>query len=192
MILIVDNGSKFIGYLEEELKLRNIKFKIIHPADEVDFSKLREIKGVILSGGPKGPREMNLVNDYAALINFKVPILGVCLGHEVIAAAFGSRIGKLSRRQAKVEDVIIIKMDPIFRSLKEKVFLREAHNNYVRELPKDFNLLAYSKVCKVEVMKHKRKKIYSFQGHPEVSGKDGSIILRNFMKMCGIDYQIMV
>ena len=188
-ILIIDNGSKFSSWLEEELKLQKIPFKAILPAQKVNFKRLKNISGVILTGGPKKPSTRNLTNDYKALEEFSVPILGICLGHQTIATHFGAIIIILKKNQNKVEKIKITKpKDPIFKGIKTNAYLREFHKYAVKDIPKDFVLLAKSKACKIEAMKHKTKKIYSFQGHPEVSGLDGSIILRNFLKMCGVRF----
>ncbi|MFH1425319.1 MAG: gamma-glutamyl-gamma-aminobutyrate hydrolase family protein [archaeon] len=180
MILIIDNGSKFIGKFERDLKKAKVKFKVIRNDGKIDFSKLRGLKGVVLSGGPKDPFYENLSADFVALINLKVPIIGFCLGHEVIAVAFGGDVERLPRKQKKVEEVFIDKKDRIFSGLEGKTFLRESHKKHISKLPKNFKVLAHSDVCSVEIMKHKRKKIYEFQSHPKVSGTDGKVIINNF------------
>jgi len=190
-ILIIDNGSKFSSWLEEELKLQKIPFKAILPAQKVNFKRLKNISGVILTGGPKKPSTRNLTNDYKALEELDVPILGICLGHQTIATHFSATIISLKKNQNKVEKIKITKpKDPIFKGIQSNAYLREFHKYAVKDIPNDFVLLAKSKACKIEAMKHKSRKIYSFQGHPEISGMDGQLILRNFLKMCGIKYDL--
>ena len=188
-ILIIDNGSKFSSWLEEELKLQKISFKIISPTQKINLKRLKDISGVILTGGPKKPSPRNLTNDDKALEELSVPILGICLGHQTVATHFGATIIPLKKNQNKVEKIKITRpKDPIFKGIKSNAYLREFHKYSVKDIPEDFILLAKSKACKIEAMKHKAKKIYSFQGHPEISGMDGLIILRNFLKMCGIRF----
>jgi len=188
-ILIIDNGSKFSSWLEEELKLQKIPFKIISPTQKINLKRLKNISGVILTGGPKKPSTRNLTNDYKAIEELRVPILGICLGHQILASYFGATIIPLKKNQNKVEKIKITQLkDPIFKGIETNAYLREFHKYAVKDLPKDFILLAKSKACKIEAMKHKTKKIYSFQGHPEISGLDGSIILRNFLRMCRIRF----
>jgi GMP synthase (glutamine-hydrolysing) len=188
-ILIVDNGSKFSSWLEEELALQKIPFKTISPTQKINLKRLKNISGIILTGGPKKPSTRNLTNDYKAIEELSVPILGICLGHQTIASHFGAKIISLKKIQNKAEKVKITKQkELIFKDIKSNAYLREFHKYAIEKLPKDFILLAKSKATKVEAMKHKSKKIYSFQGHPEVSGLDGQLILRNFLKMCGIKF----
>jgi len=189
MLLIIDNKSKFIKKFEKSLKKKKIDFKIVKAGQRIDLKKFKKASGVILSGGSLGLYSKSITNDFVALINFKVPIIGFCMGHEVIGVAFGGMIKKLPRKQNKIQGVIIDKpRDPIFKGLGKKVYLREKHANHLYRQPKDFKILAHSEVCPIEVMKHKKRKIYGFQSHPEVSGPTGEIIMRNFLKMCKIKY----
>lgn len=185
MILIINNKSKFIKEFEKYLEEKKISYKEINNSDEIDFDELSDVKGVILSGGSGTPyTPLNLSANFVALANFKVPIMGICLGHEIIAAAFKGKIKPLPY-QNKMEEVIIDPKYPIFRGLrKRKIQIRKKHYNHVTTLPKDFKILGHSDVCPIEIIRHKRKKIYGFQGHPEVSGEDGLKIMRNFLKIC--------
>jgi GMP synthase (glutamine-hydrolysing) len=190
MLLIIDNKSTFIRVFEKELKKRKVPYKVLKANQRFNLKKIRNIQGIVLSGGPLTPYDHCMANDYIALMNFDVPTIGFCLGHELIAVAFGGTIKKLPHRQYKVQEVVIDNpRDPIFKGLAKKAFLREKHYNHVKKLPKDFRIIAHSDVCRVEVMRHKRRKIYGFQSHPEASGKDGQIIMHNFLKMCKIDFR---
>lgn len=187
MLLIIDNKSKFIKTFEKYLKKNRVNFKVINAGQRIDLPQIKNIKGIILSGGSLGLYDKSISNDFIALMNYTVPILGFCMGHEVIAVAYGGAIKKLNKKQEKLQTVIIDRpKDPIFSGLNNKVFLREKHVNYIKRLPKNFKIIAHSDICPIEVMRHKRKKIYGFQSHPEVSGEDGKIIMHNFLKMCGI------
>ena len=187
MILIINNKSKFINEFEKKLKEMKIAYKTIDHSEQIDSNKFSKINGIILSGGrgdPYGP--LNLTSNFAALMNFNGPIIGFCLGHEIIAAAFGSSIEKLPKRQERMQNILIEKnKDPIFNGIGKEMDIRKKHSNHVVDVPKDFRLLARSGICPVEAMRHKKKRIYSFQGHPEVSGEKGTIIMKNFLRMCG-------
>ena len=108
-ILIIDNGSKFSSWLEVELQLQKIPFKVISPTQKINLKRLKNISGIILTGGPKKPSTRNLTNDYKALEEFSVPILGICLGHQTIATHFGAIIIILKKNQNKVEKIKITK-----------------------------------------------------------------------------------
>jgi GMP synthase (glutamine-hydrolysing) len=142
-----------------------------------------------LSGGKGNPFEpLNLTSNFIVLMNFDVPILGFCLGHEIIAAAYGGRIRKLPQPRTKKEHVKILnREDPICEGLdKEEVFLTKQHSFYVSKLPSSFIRLGESETCENEIIRHEEKPIYGFQAHPEVSGRDGIIFIKNFLRICGI------
>lgn len=182
MILIIDNESNFIKKFEKKVK-NKLKYRTYTHSEQIDFSNLK-VKGVILSGGPGDPFGENITTDFQVLMNLKVPIIGFCLGHEIIAVAYGGKVRKLPEKQNKMQYVVIDKKDPIFKGIGKDTYLREKHHKHVIKLPRNFEILAHSDVCPIEVMKHKKKLIYGFQSHPEVSGKEGFQIMKNFLKMC--------
>ncbi|WP_262504895.1 glutamine amidotransferase-related protein [Saccharicrinis fermentans] len=155
----------------------------------ITLSAKSKIKGIILSGGKGNPYEpLNLTSNFVAMFNFNVPILGFCLGHEIIAVAHRGRIKKLADYHGKKELITITKpSDPIFEGLNKKdVSLVKRHSFYVSELPDSIENLGTSETCSTEIIEHRNKPIYGFQSHPEASGADGLLIVRNFLKICGI------
>ena len=186
MILIIDNGSNFIKAFSKTLEEDGLEYCLHNHSEPLDFDKLSNVTGLILSGGegsPYGPP--NLTVDFLALMNFDVPTLGICLGHEVLGTAYRVGTVKLPQRQQGMQPVFIDKgSDPIFEGLKETIYLKKEHDYHVVNLPENFEVLAHSDVCPIEVMRHKTKMIYGFQAHPEASKEDGSIIMRNFLRMC--------
>lgn len=191
MIIIIDNRSAFIKKFKNSwLSDSDIPFRTFDHNEPLWIEDKSSIRGVILSGGKGNPYEpLNLTTNFVALMTLSVPFLGLCLGHEILAVAHGGRIKKLSEYQNKKEEVIIEKpRDPIFHGIdKEKILLKEKHHYHVHKIPNDFIRLGYSEVCPNEIMRHKNKHIYGFQSHPEVSGVDGLIIMRNFLKLCGYE-----
>ena len=190
MLLIIDNQSAFIKKFKRQyLSEQDFDYVFFDHNQPITLSAKTKIKGIILSGGKGTPYEpLNLASNYVAMMNFNVPILGFCLGHEIIAVAYRGRIKKLPERHARKEMVTITKPeDPIFEGIKSKtVSLTKRHSFHISELPASFESLAESSTTPNEIIKHKEKPIYGFQAHPEVSGDDGLKMIQNFLKMCGI------
>ncbi len=190
MLLIIDNQSAFIKKFKRQfLAEQDFDYVFFDHNQPITLSAKTKIKGIILSGGKGNPFEpLNLTSNFVALMNFDVPILGLCLGHEIIAVAYRWRIKKLSEYHGKKEIITITKPeDPIFEGLdKNDVSLVKRHAFYVTELPASFESLATSETSTNEIIKHKKKPIYGFQAHPEVSGKDGLLMVQNFLKICKI------
>lgn len=189
MLLIIDNQSSFIKKFKRTfLSDQDIEFRFVDHNEQLILKPDEHVQGIILSGGKGSPYEpLNLTTNYVALMNFDVPILGVCLGFEIIAAAYRGRIRKMEKYQQKLEKIRILKPDdPIFEGLvSDEIMLREQHSYMLTRLPDDFELLGSSDVCEFEIIRHRTKPIYGFQSHPEVSGINGLIIMRNFLNICG-------
>lgn len=190
MLLIIDNQSAFIKKFKRQfLSEQDFDYVFFDHNQPVTLSAKTKIKGIILSGGKGNPFEpLNLTSNFVALMNFDVPVLGLCLGHEIIAVSYRGRIKKLAEYHAKKEIITITKPeDPIFEGLEKKeVSLVKRHSFHVAELPESFESLASSETCSNEIIRHRSKPVYGFQSHPEVSGADGMLMVKNFLKICKI------
>ena len=190
MLLIIDNQSAFIKKFKRQfLAEQDFDYVFFDHNQPITLSAKAKIQGIILSGGKGNPYEpLNLTSNFVALLNFNVPVLGFCLGHEIIAVAFRGRIKRLAEYRNKKEVVIITKPeDPIFDGIsKKEVSLVKRHSFHVAEIPPSFESLAESESTPNEIIKHVKKPIYGFQSHPEVSGVDGLQMVKNFLRICGI------
>lgn len=189
MLLIIDNQSSFIKKFKRQyLSEQDFDYVFFDHNQPITLSVKAEVKGVILSGGRGNPYEpLNLTANFVALMNFDVPTIGFCLGHEIIAAAYRGRIKKLQSYHQKKELIRIMHDDPIFEGLDtNEVSLVKRHSYHVSELSSDFISLAESDATPNEIIRHKEKPIYGFQAHPEVSGPLGLQMVKNFLKMCEV------
>jgi GMP synthase (glutamine-hydrolysing) len=189
MLLIIDNQSQYLrrfkrNYLDEF----DLPHLIIEHNEQIDFQRLPTINGLMISGGKGSPYEpLNLTANYVALMNLDVPTIGVCLGHEIIAVAYQSKVRRLHDYQSKKQAVVVECLDdPIFEGLANReLIIQKKHRFHVPNPSQVFEVLGHSEVCPNEIMRHRDKPIYGFQGHPEISGKDGLRIMSNFLKLCG-------
>ncbi len=116
----------------------------------------------------------------------RVPILGICFGHQLIGTAYGSHVIDLGQSIRAVKDVKIVARDPILEGLPETIKVSESHRQALSTLPVGFRLLAESSTCKVEAMVNRTRPIYGFQFHPERSDETnpyGRTIIQNFLKL---------
>ena len=111
-----------------------------------------------------------------------VPILGVCLGHQIIGLLHGSDIHHGAKIKKK-ENIEFVAEDELFAGVETNSLFQESHSEHIT-LPGGFELLAKSHRCENEAMKHKQKKIYGVQFHPEASDDCGRAVLGNFARMC--------
>ena len=188
MILIIDNQSSFIKKFKRQfLSEQDFYYVFFDHNQPITLSVKSEVSCVMLSGGRVNPYEpLNLTTNFVAIMNFDVPIIGFCLGHEIIAAAYRGRIKKLDKYHQKKETIRITQDDPIFEGIgTQEVSLVKRHSYHVSELPDEFISIGESDTTPNEIVRHKDKPIYGFQAHPEVSGAQGLRMVKNFLGMCG-------
>lgn len=118
-----------------------------------------------------------------------IPFLGICAGHQLIALAYGSRIGKLSETEEDVREMgfvdVEVDPDPLFKGLEPSVSVLMAHRDEVKALPNGFRAIGHSSMCQYAAIAHQTKPMWGVQFHPEIhtpNHQDGTQILRNFLQ----------
>ena len=111
-----------------------------------------------------------------------IPILGICLGHQIIGLLHGAEIFR-EKYIEKMEEIKVIEKNILFAGIAQSTYFQEAHSEYIT-LPEGFVHLARSASCENEAMKHPSKNIFGTQFHPEISGENGAMIFRNFLGIC--------
>jgi len=182
LIGIIDCGTLWLKEIEKNLTKLDKSFKVIKLANikKCDFGKF---SGIIISGAPILLTKAK-TQKYVELFKFikivKVPVLGICFGHQIMGLVYGAKID-IGKKINKKEQIEITKREKLFWGVKDKNLFRENHCEFIT-LPNNFFLLAKSKSCCNEAMKHKKKKLYGIQFHPEMSGDSGEKLLKNFIE----------
>ena len=187
MILLIDNYDSFsynlyqlIGSIEPDIKvIRN---------DEMTVSEIEKLSPshIILSPGPGKPSDAGVCEDVAEKLAGKIPILGVCLGHQAICEVYGATVTYAKRLMHGKQSVCSIKKDiDIFAGLGDKVKVARYHSLAAKEetLPETLEIIAVSDDDgEVMAVKHKDYKLYGLQFHPEsILTPDGMVMLKNFI-----------
>ena len=145
----------------------------------IDYS---EYDGIIMSGSPQGD---DIVEHHAPFFSWikscEVPVFGICAGHHITGFLYGSEILKSIEPESGDVKIQILKEDPLLNYPVDHFLARQMHNDSIT-LPEHFDLLATSSICKVQLMKHKQKPIYTSQFHPEINNPE---IIKNFVALCG-------
>lgn len=159
-----------------------IKSSIVSNELSIDEILEKEPDGLVLSGGPSLERTGNCT-EYVR--NLDLPILGICLGHQLMANAFGGVVQKGKYGEYAEVAVKILDENDIFKGFPPSIKTWASHADEVSVLPEDFILLARSDICEIEAMKHVKKALYGVQWHPEVSHTEhGEDLLKNFLEVC--------
>jgi len=138
--------------------------------------------GLVLSGGPSIERT-GRCDEYVEL---GVPVLGICLGMQVMARDLGGRVGGGDYGgYADVTVDIVDESDPLTGPLAPETRVWASHADEVKDLPEGFGLTGRSEVCPVEAMSDADRDLYGVQWHPEVAHTaEGQQLFENFVAIC--------
>ncbi|MDI9624419.1 MAG: GMP synthase subunit A [Methanothermobacter sp.] len=182
MIFIVNNHGQYNHRIHRTLRYLNIPAKMIPNTIPVDVLLECEPTGIIIGGGPSVEEAGNSI-EY--ILKIRVPILGICLGHQLMALAFNGSVGSAEAEEYAQIEIEILDEDDIFKGLGPYMSVWASHKDEVKVLPEDFKVLARSSICEIEAMKHVRRPLYGVQFHPEVyHTPEGPRIFENFYKVC--------
>ncbi|MBI2080051.1 GMP synthase subunit A [Candidatus Micrarchaeota archaeon] len=191
MILIIDNGSQYTHLIKRNCRDLGFETQIVDnksPYLDVE-KKLQKLQKIILSGGPSSVYKGNnglseLIVKMIDLGKIDYPVLGVCFGHQLIAHILGGKVEKGKSAEYGLAKIVVDQEDILFKGIPKEFNAWVSHYDEVKEIPSDFVGLAYSSTCKFEAMRHKTRKIFGVQFHPEVwHTENGEKILENFLRL---------
>jgi len=185
-ILVLDFGGQYCHLIGRRVREHNIYSEIVpHDATQKEIGRLKDkfnVKGLILSGGPASVYEKDAPKCNSTLLEFNLPILGLCYGHQLIAQMAGGKVEPAERREYGLTNVIIDNPVGVLKGLGKKERVWMSHGDTVFSLPKDYEVLAHSENTPVAAFRNKEKPIYGLQWHPEVVHTEhGTQMLRNFL-----------
>lgn len=186
-ILIIDNYDSFtynLVQLVEQIVEGSVD---VFKNDEISVEQIGNYDKIILSPGPGVPSEAGILLDVIKKYASFKPILGVCLGHQAIAEAFGGNLVNLSQIFHGVgESIKIISENArIFKDLPHNIKVGRYHSWVVssENFPKDLEITAVDKQGVIMALQHKEWDIHAVQFHPEsILTSNGRKILENFLK----------
>jgi GMP synthase (glutamine-hydrolysing) len=181
-VYVIDNGGQWTHRIWRVLRDIGCETKIISnttPLSEIDADAL------VLSGGAprvawESPRLGNCT-DY--LNEFHGPIMGICVGLQLMAIHCGGKAGPSKVPEYGLAKIKVIEEDDLFKGLPKEFLVWESHNDEVKDAP-GFRVLAVSENCSVQAVKHLERPYYGVQFHPEVNNTEhGEEIYRNFVSI---------
>jgi len=185
MILIINNRDSFVWNLAEYVSIFD-KVKVVENTISTSEIERLDPDGIILSPGPSSPDNRREVgNSPEILLEAEVPVLGVCLGHQIIAHVFGGKVGRVEPVHGKPS---LVKHDAktIFENVRNPLEAGRYHSLAVLKPPKGFEVSAKSGDL-IMGIRHKRRPIEGVQFHPEsvlTPRREGLKIIRNFVEIC--------
>lgn len=188
VLAVVNNRTHFLAEMEEALEVIGVEYEVIDGGSPLTLESLASYSGFILTGGPVHVYEpeqlVSVCADTQVLELATVPVLGICLGHQLIAHHHGALIEAMAQSVDRVETIETLLDDPLFEGLVGPFCARVAHDDAVVGLAPSLIGLARSAIGEYEVIGHLHRPVYGLQFHPEVSSSAGLTILGNFVALC--------
>lgn len=190
MILLIDNYDSFVYNLYQFISVEDPDVRLVRN-DRITPEEVLDMKpdAIVISPGPGKPSDAGVCIELIRQLKGRIPILGMCLGHQAIGEAFGATVTHASRlMHGKTSLLTDVADDIIFKGIKKPVQVARYHSLSVQEstLPEELEVTARSDDGELMAMRHREYPIYGLQFHPEsVMTPDGSAMIRNFLEAAG-------
>ena len=187
MILLLDNYDSFTYNLAQYLGELGCVVEV-HRNDKISVEQIarRKPERIVISPGPCTPQEAGISVELIQKLAGEIPILGVCLGHQAIGAAFGGKIIRAPKLfHGKTSEIQHVNRG-IFRSLPNPFTATRYHSLIVerKSLPRELAVTAETKDGIIMGLRHREYKIEGVQFHPEsVLTESGKQLLQNFLSL---------
>jgi GMP synthase (glutamine-hydrolysing) len=191
-IAVLDAGGQYCHLLARRVREVGVQSHVL-PID-THANQLAGISGIIISGGPRSVTEAGSPRIDPSILSMGVPILGICYGHQLLAATMPGGVVKPSYSReygiAKLRLAAASDSTPaslLFNGVPDQSHVWVSHGDSVEKLPDGFEVLGSTHDCAVASMANGAKRIYGVQFHPEVTHSEfGQRILENFVRrVCG-------
>ncbi|MBU5486849.1 aminodeoxychorismate/anthranilate synthase component II [Clostridium sp. MSJ-8] len=186
MIVLIDNYDSFTFNLYQYLG-EYAEVKVVRN-DEITIEELRALKpsGIVISPGPGRPEDAGISVEVAREFGDDIPVLGICLGHQSIAVAYGGNVVRANEIYHGKSSTISVKGNDIFEGISRKIDVMRYHSLVVdrSSLPNELEVIADTVDDHIIMaIRHKTKKIYGLQFHPEsVFTPKGKRMIKNFVE----------
>jgi len=186
MVLLIDNFDSFSHILADYLRQLGVELQIvrndIHPSDLL----YEDWEALILSPGPESPQKAGNLMAILEQFVFKIPVLGICLGHQAIGEFFGGKLVKAKYPvHGKVHRVYRQKAHPLLGDLPESFEVTRYHSLEIQDAPEELEILLRTKEGEIMAMAHKNLPVFGIQYHPEAYlTQFGPEILKNWLTYC--------
>ena len=186
-IILIDNYDSFTFNLYHYLSSLKVKVDVIRN-DQITSNEIlkRKYNKIVISPGPGNPDQSGNCLKIVKSLYKKIPILGVCLGHQIIGQVFGSKIIQAKRLMHGKTSKIISKKVGILKNLPKSFEATRYHSLIIdkRSLSKHLEITAESEEGLIMAVQHKNYDVHGVQFHPEsIKTKLGIKILKNFIKI---------
>ena len=184
---MIDNYDSFTYNLVQYFGELRADLKVVRN-DALSVEKIKKLrpKRIVISPGPGRPEDAGVSVEIIKELSPKIPILGVCLGHQAIGYAFGGKIVSAKKLMHGKTSPIYHNKNELFKSIPNPFEATRYHSLVIEKktLPQCLELIAWTKDNEIMGLRHKTFPLWGVQFHPEsILTKHGKDILRNFLSL---------
>lgn len=185
MILLIDNYDSFTYNLYQYMGIFTEDIKVVRN-DKITVAEIKALnpERIVLSPGPKNPKQAGICMEVVKEFLAKTPILGICLGHQCIGEALGGTVSYAKELFHGKQSVIAHSGESIFSGIDSPIKIARYHSLAVQEndLPDCLRVLARTEDGEIMAMRHKKYPVVGLQFHPEsIYTEHGKRMIDNFV-----------
>lgn len=187
MILMIDNYDSFTYNIVQYMGELGSMPKVFRN-DEITLSEIKKFspEKIVISPGPCTPKEAGISVNIIKEFGKKIPLFGVCLGHQCIGEAFGGRVVRAERLMHGKTSLVYHDKKGIFKNIRSPFEATRYHSLIVerKSLPACLQVIAETKEKEIMALKHKKYPVWGVQFHPEsILTVQGKKIIKNFLNL---------
>ena len=185
-IVVLDFGSQYSHLICRRIRDFSVYAELVPYDISLDELKKLEPKGIIFSGGPSSVYNSDAPFPEQAVFDLKLPLLGICYGHQLIVNNFGGKVKRANKEYGS--SLLSIDNDSnLLGGIGESVRAWMSHGDEAEQIPTGFEVIGHTESAKAAAIANNEKSIFGIQFHPEVvHTEQGVEILKNFvLNICG-------
>lgn len=182
-IIVLDFGGQYKQLIARRVRENHVYAEILPNTTPIEKLRDKDIKGIILTGGPDSVYLKDSPTYDKELYSLGVPVLGICYGAQLMAYQLGGTVKTAPTSEyGRTEVTLDQSSSNLLGDWKEVSTTWMSHTDYIAEVPEGFEVTAHTPVCPVAGMENKEKNLYAVQFHPEVvHTEEGEKLFHSFV-----------
>lgn len=182
-IALIDNYDSFTWNLVDYFYRCGVQLQVVRNDKTLDQLKQLQVDALVLSPGPESPQKAGNLMQFVEHFHDKLPMFGICLGHQAIGEFFGAKLKKgLKPMHGKISTIQILEKEGLYKDLPNHFDVVRYHSLVLDNLPADLVQTAISHEAELMSMRHVSLPICGVQYHPEaVLTQNGLALIKNWL-----------
>ncbi|MDZ4726662.1 MAG: glutamine-hydrolyzing GMP synthase [Leptospira sp.] len=186
-IAVIDFGGQYAHLIASRVRRLGAYTEIL--SNEESFETYNSYAGIILSGGPSSVYEKNAPSLPNHFLDLKIPILGICYGHQLLMQKLGGEVISSHNKEYGPAELHLLenKESKLTKGMTKRTMVWMSHGDEVTKLPLGFVAIGKSHDCAYAFVSNEEENRFGIQFHPEVTHtEEGEKLLSNFIQLCGV------